>query len=111
MSTSRGTRDEVAAAVRQPVTDWIGDAEIISPAPKQVSMVVSSRMPAEWTDEIMAEVARRGLTTPSQLIKVLVREGLDRARDGETVRDPEVSAALSHLDAVRRTLIQRQTAA
>jgi hypothetical protein len=110
MSRIRGERDEIAAAVRQPVTDWIGDAEISS-SPKQVSMVVSSRMPAEWTDEIMAEVARRGLTTPSQLIKNLVREGLDRARDGETVRDPEVSAALSHLDAVRRTLIERQTVA
>jgi hypothetical protein len=45
------------------------------------------------------------------LIKALVREGLDRARDGETIRDPEVSAALSHLDAVRRTLIERQTTA
>jgi hypothetical protein len=109
MSSTRQQRDEIAAAVQQPVTDWLGDAEV-GPAPRQASMVVSSRMPAEWTDEIMAEVARRGLTTPSQLIKALVREGLDRARDGEPVRDPAVSAALSHLDAVRRTLIERQAA-
>jgi hypothetical protein len=108
MSGTRGQRDEVAAALSQPVTDWLADADVTT-APRQVSMVVSSRMPAEWTDEIMAEVARRGLTTPSQLIKALVREGLDRAAVAE-VHDPAVSMALSHLDAVRRTLIERQAA-
>jgi len=108
MSATRGQYDEVAAAVSQPVTDWLADTEA-TPAPRQVSMVVSSRMPAEWTEEIMAEVARRDLTTPSQLIKALVREGLDRAADAE-VHDPAVSMALSHLDAVRRTLIDRQAA-
>jgi hypothetical protein len=108
MSATRGQHDEVGAAVSQPVTDWLTDADATA-APRPVSMVVSSRMPAEWTEEIMAEVARRGLTTPSQLIKALVREGLDRAADAE-VHDPAVSMALSHLDAVRRTLINRQAA-
>jgi hypothetical protein len=50
------------------------------------------------------QLAINRLRNPSQLIKALVREGLDRGKDDE-VRDPDVSAALSHLDAVRRTLI------
>src|SRR3982750_1678042 len=110
MSATRGQRDQVAAAASQPITDWLGEAKAdVVASPRPVSMVGSSRMPAEWTDEIMAEVTRRGLTTPSQLIKQLVREGLDRAADAE-IHDPVVSMALSHLDAVRRTLIERQAA-
>jgi hypothetical protein len=41
--------------------------------------VFSSRMLAEWSAEIVAETQRRGLDNPLELIKALVREGLDRA--------------------------------
>jgi hypothetical protein len=75
--------------------------------PRQVQIVFSARMPHEWTPEIMAEMERRGLKNPSQLIKALVREGLDRAAAGD-VHTPAITEALGHLDAVRRTLIEAE---
>jgi hypothetical protein len=44
------------------------------------TMVVSARIPGEWAAEFAAEMERRGLANQNQLIKTLVREGLDRAK-------------------------------
>jgi hypothetical protein len=106
--TARDQGENLSAAMQQPVTDWLDSADFTT-GPRQVSIVFSARMPADWTDEIMAEVARRRLANPSQLIKSLVREGLDRVSAGEVV-DPDVIEALGHLDAVRRKLIERRAA-
>jgi hypothetical protein len=100
------SRQHVAEAVAQPVTDWAADG-IVEDAPRNVTTVFSVRMPAEWTDEIIAEVARRGLANPNQLLRALVREGLDRAKNGE-VHTPEVAEILGHLDAARRRIIDSE---
>lgn len=76
---SRDTRAALDAALAEPVTDWINDPQtriIEGPAAK---IVYSARMPPEWSDEIAAETIRRGLDNPNELIRALVREGLDRA--------------------------------
>jgi Arc/MetJ-type ribon-helix-helix transcriptional regulator len=100
------TRKRVADAVAQPVTDWVGtDAAAVEDGPRNVTTVFSVRMPAEWTDEIAAEVERRGLANPNQLLRALVREGLDRAKTDEA-HTPAVTEILSHLDAVRRRVIE-----
>jgi len=101
-----GTRKQVADAVAQPVTGWVGtDLGSVEDGPRNVTSVFSVRMPAEWTEEITAEVQRRGLANPNQLLRALVREGLDRARTDEA-HTPAVTEILSHLDAVRRRVIE-----
>jgi hypothetical protein len=100
------TRKRVADAVAQPLTDWVGtEVGTVEDGPRNVTTVFSVRMPAEWTDEIAAEVERRGLANPNQLLRALVREGLDRARTDEA-HTPAVTEILSHLDAVRRRVIE-----
>lgn len=64
-------------------------------------------MPAEWTDEIVAEVERRRLANANQLLRALIRESLDRARSDEA-HTPAVTEVLSHLDAVRRLVIESE---
>ncbi len=102
------TRKRVAAAVTQPVTEWVGtDTGVAEDGPRNVTTVFSVRMPAEWTDEIAAEMARRGLANPNQLLRALVREGLDRART-EEAHTPAVSEILGYLDAARRRVIESE---
>src|SRR5262249_19736426 len=102
------TRKRVADAVAQPVTERVGmDAATVEDGPRNVTTVFSVRMPAEWTDEIVAEVERRGLANPNQLLRALVREGLDRARTDEA-HTPAVTEILSHLEAVRRRVIESE---
>jgi hypothetical protein len=73
------------------------DGEVVGRA-EQRSVVFSFRAPAEWSDEILAEMQRRGLDNPSQLMKALVREGLDRAAAGDdrvvTVRVGDLHRAI-----------------
>jgi hypothetical protein len=100
------TRKRLADAVAQPVTEWVGtDLGTAVAGPRNVTSVFSVRMPAEWTDEIVAEMERRGLANPNQLLRALVREGLDRARTDDA-HTPAVTEILSHLDAVRRRVIE-----
>src|SRR5690349_2888327 len=100
------TRKRVADAVAQPVTEWVGtDAATVEDGTRNVTTVFSVRMPAEWSDEIAAEVQRRGLANPNQLLRALVREGLDRAGTDEA-HTPAVTEILGHLDAVRRRVIE-----
>ncbi|RZU46617.1 hypothetical protein EV385_6692 [Krasilnikovia cinnamomea] len=47
--------------------------------PHAPSVVYWARIPIAWAQEITAETTRRGLADPAQLVKDLVREGLDRA--------------------------------
>ncbi|GAB1639637.1 hypothetical protein [Krasilnikovia sp. MM14-A1259] len=87
------TRDELGAAMtQQDFTD--GN---VADAPRG-SAVFSFRAPAEWSQEILAEMQRRGLTNPSQLIKAIVREGLDRAAVGGdqvvTIRIDDLNRAI-----------------
>lgn len=69
------TMDGVLAQARQESGRW----EVANTPGK---VVIAVRMPAEWTVELTAEVERRGLKNPSELIRALVREGLDRTREG-----------------------------
>jgi Arc/MetJ-type ribon-helix-helix transcriptional regulator len=102
------TRRRVADAVAQPVTEWVGtDAAAVEDGPRTLTAVFSVRMPAEWTDEIIAEVERRGLANPNQLLRALVREGLDRAKTNDA-HTPAVTEILSHLDAARRRVIENE---
>jgi hypothetical protein len=100
------TRKRVSDIVAQPVTEWVTvEPARIEDGPRHVTTVFSVRMPAEWTDEITAEMERRGLANPNQLLRALVREGLDRARTDET-HTAAVTEILGHLDAVRRRVIE-----
>jgi hypothetical protein len=105
MGTSE-TRRRVNDELDLPVSEALaGGGFRVETEPGPATVVFSTRMPAEWSQEILAEVDRRGLKNPGQLIKALVREGLDRA--ASEAHDPRTIEALHHLDAVRRTLIQR----
>ncbi|RZU46590.1 hypothetical protein EV385_6665 [Krasilnikovia cinnamomea] len=68
------THDELAAAMAQ--QDFTNGEIVTEP---RGSAVFSFRAPAEWNEEILAEMQRRGLSKPGQLLKALVREALDRA--------------------------------
>jgi hypothetical protein len=72
-------REELRRAMTQ--QDFT-EGEVVSRV-EQRSVVFSFRAPADWNDEILAEMQRRGLDNPSQLMKSLVREGLDRAATGD----------------------------
>jgi hypothetical protein len=69
------TRDELRKAMAE---QDFAEGEVIT-GQRPVSVVFSFRAPAEWSEEILAEMQRRGLDNPSQLMKALLREGLDRA--------------------------------
>jgi hypothetical protein len=78
------------------------DGEVLGRAEQRVvSVVFSFRAPAEWSDEILAEMTRRGLDNPSQLMKTLVREGLDRVAAGDdrvvTVRVGDLHRAIDSI--------------
>jgi Arc/MetJ-type ribon-helix-helix transcriptional regulator len=107
MSAMGDARQQVNDELDRPVSDWLGDGEFEVVTEPPATVVFSARMPGQWSEEINAEVSRRGLKNPSQLIKALVREGLDRAAAGEA-HNPETIEALHHLDAVRRALIERE---
>lgn len=108
MGAVRDAVDRVNAELGKPVSELLADGRFeVDHGPRDVQIVFSARMPPEWTSEIMAEVQRRGLKNPSQLIKALVREGLDRAAAGD-VHDPETAETLQHLEAVRRMVIARE---
>jgi hypothetical protein len=88
------TRDEL----RQAMTEQdFADGEVVTEQ-RPVSVVFSFRAPAEWSEEILAEMRRRGLDNPSQLMKALLREGLDRAGAGHdqvvTVRMDDLHRAI-----------------
>ena len=104
---TREARRRANEALDLPVSEALAAGDFtVDSEPQPSTVVFSARMPAEWTHEILAEVERRGLKNPGQLIKALVREGLDRATSSEA-HDPQTIEALHHLDAVRRTLIKR----
>lgn len=69
------TRDELRKAMAE---QDFSEGEVVA-GERRVSVVFSFRAPAEWSDEILGEMRRRRLDNPSQLMKVLLREGLDRA--------------------------------
>lgn len=104
----KAIRAAVEAAVNEPVTDWIDDPGVTIEQGAKTTIVYSARMPAEWSPEIEALTTSRRLANPNQLIKALVREALDRAATGE-VQDPATAQALSHLDAARRALLERDS--
>ncbi|HZN18908.1 MAG TPA: hypothetical protein VFB84_12140 [Micromonosporaceae bacterium] len=72
------TRDELRRAMTE--QDFT-EGEVVT-GQRPMSVVFSFRAPAEWSQEIVAEMQRRGLDNPSQLMKALLREGLDRAATG-----------------------------
>jgi hypothetical protein len=69
------TRDELRRAMAE--QDFT-EGEVVT-GHRPATVVFSFRAPAEWSEEILAEMQRRGLDNPSQLMKALLREGLDRA--------------------------------
>jgi hypothetical protein len=69
------TRDELRKAMAE---QDVSEGEVVA-GERRVSVVFSFRAPAEWSDEILTEMRRRRLDNPSQLMKVLLREALDRA--------------------------------
>ena len=71
------TRDELRAAAAGATYDADEGWEVVS---TPTTMVVSARIPGDWAAEFAAEMRRRGLANQNQLIKALVREGLDRAK-------------------------------
>jgi hypothetical protein len=94
------TREELRQVMaEQDFTD--GEVIVGRTDQRSVSVVLSFRAPAEWSDEILAEMRRRGLHNPSQLMKTLVREGLDRAADGDdrvvTVRVGDLHRAIDSI--------------
>lgn len=106
-NSRRQLRDQAERLSAQPL-DFSDPAwEVVPPDAPRPQTVFSTRMPPEWTDEIMSEMTRRGLANPSQLIKALVREGLDRALQEEPL-DPASAELVAHLDAVRRGIIAHQ---
>lgn len=88
------TRDELRKAMAD---QDFSDGEVVA-GERRVSVVFSFRAPAEWSDEILAEMQRRRLDNPSQLMKALLREGLDRAAAGHagvvTVRLDDLHRAI-----------------
>ncbi|RZU53260.1 hypothetical protein EV385_5168 [Krasilnikovia cinnamomea] len=99
-------RQQLNEALDVPVAELLASGDFtVEQEPQPATVVFSARMPGTWTDEIAAETARRGLKNPGQLIRALVREGLDRVAAGEA-HDPQTVEALQHLDAVRRVLIK-----
>ena len=91
------TMDDVLAQARQEPGEW----EVVT---TPGTVVVAARMPAAWTDELAAEAQRRGLKNPSELIRALVREGLDRAQD---VPEREPTDELRDLLGRANQLVQR----
>jgi hypothetical protein len=91
------TRDELSKAMAE--QDFT-DGEVIT-GQRPVSVVFSFRAPAEWSEEILVEMQRRGLDNPSQLMKALLREGLDRAAGGNarvvTVRVDDLHRAIDSI--------------
>jgi hypothetical protein len=91
------TRDDLRKAMAD--QDFT-NGEVITEQ-RQVSVVFSFRAPAEWSEEILAEMQRRGLDNPSQLMKALLREGLDRAAAGNnqvvTVRVDDLHRAIDSI--------------
>ena len=64
--------------------DWSG-GELVVPEPnRKVTVVHSTRLPAEYSDALEAEAARRGIS-PSKLMQLLVIAGLERETAGDVV--------------------------
>src|SRR5262249_27141587 len=91
------TPDELRKAMAE---QDFAEGEVVT-GHRPVSVVVSFRAPAEWSAEILAEMQRRGLDNPSQLMKALLREGLDRAAGGNarvvTVRVDDLHRAIDSI--------------
>jgi predicted DNA-binding protein len=66
-------RDKALAALDGPL-DWAGAD--VDDRPRNVQVVQSVRMPRDLTERLAAEAQRRGIT-PSDLVRELVRAGLD----------------------------------
>jgi hypothetical protein len=94
------TRDELRQAMAE---QDFADGEVVTER-RPVSVVFSFRAPAEWSEEILAEMRRRGLDNPSQLMKALLREGLDRAVAG---RDQMVTVRVDDLHRAIDSVVPR----
>lgn len=82
MTSRKSLRQEAENALND--RDWTG-GEVVVPEPnRKVSVVHSTRLPAEYSDALEAEAARRGIT-PSKLMQLLVIAGLERETAGDVV--------------------------
>lgn len=93
---SRNERQQAAATP----TDWAA-ADVVA-KPRKATVVHSTRVPADLSEELEAEAARRG-TTPSALIADLVAEGLRKPQ-------PDVLVPLADVRRVIDSLASRAAA-
>jgi len=92
------TREELREAM---TAQDFTEGEVVA-GQRPVSVVFSFRAPAEWSEEIVAEMQRRGLDNPSQLMKSVLREGLDRAAASGRVVTVRVDDLYRAIDSVTR---------
>ena len=93
--------------LRQAMAEQDFTAGEVDTGQRSVSVVFSFRAPAEWSAEILTEMQRRGLDNPSQLMKALLREGLDRAA---TNRDQVVTIRVDDLHRAIDSIVTRAAA-
>jgi hypothetical protein len=74
MTTAEEFRDALRDTTFSAEEGW----EAVHEPDPRPNIVLVAHMPAEWTDEILAEAQRRGMDNPLVLICDLVRESLDR---------------------------------
>lgn len=89
---SRSEREQAAAAP----TDWTAAAVVAKP--RKATVVHSTRVPADLSEELEAEAARRGIT-PSALIADLVAEGLRKPQPDVLVPLADVRRVIDSLAA------------
>ncbi|WP_433315606.1 hypothetical protein [Micromonospora chersina] len=87
-------RDEAVRAAQQPI-DWSG-AEVET-KPRKVTMVYSTRPPADLSRWLVEEASRRGIN-PSVMLRELVADGKRAAAEDKivTVRLSDLHRAINH---------------
>jgi hypothetical protein len=75
MSDSRSLAEQATEAMNS--SDWSGGEVVVPDSNRRVSVVHSTRLPAEYSAALEAEAERRGIT-PSKLMQHYVIAGLER---------------------------------
>ena len=82
MTSSKRLRQDAENALND--KDWTGADVVVPESNRKVSVVHSTRLPAEYSDALEAEAGRRRIS-PSKLMQLLVIAGLERETAGDVV--------------------------